>query len=227
MGKLVVSLDGVVIKEVQITKEYLGFATHLVYLGPLYEEVLRADTRTRGKGATVAQSLAGMAGVANIGTDRTWSGSHFDQANWYAFGRLAWNPGQSAADIAAELAHGDEGVFAHAPTDVNVGGLLLPDRGLEADERVAAALADPEQKGRRDVEETGLLLADDDLDAEASLGVDGVRHGPRGPCCGPAAPAPRPSTPPVPGTGWNIPASRRHAPARRRAKYQPRGRAPR
>ncbi|MBD7952972.1 alpha-glucuronidase [Stenotrophomonas sp. Sa5BUN4] len=90
--------------EVQITKEYLGFATHLVYLGPLYEEVLHADAHARGKRSTVAQTLTGMAGVANIGNDRTWSGSHFDQANWYAFGRLAWNPGQSAADIAAEWA---------------------------------------------------------------------------------------------------------------------------
>ncbi|MFL9585274.1 alpha-glucuronidase family glycosyl hydrolase [Stenotrophomonas sp. AB1(2024)] len=90
--------------EVQITKEYLGFATHLVYLGPLFEEVLQSDTRARGERATVAQSLAGMAGVANIGSDRTWSGSHFDQANWYAFGRLAWNPDQSARDIAADWA---------------------------------------------------------------------------------------------------------------------------
>ncbi|WP_422506162.1 alpha-glucuronidase family glycosyl hydrolase [Stenotrophomonas sp. GZD-301] len=90
--------------EVQITKEYLGFATHLVYLGPLYEEVLQSDTRVRGEGATVAQSLTGMAGVANIGNDRTWSGSHFDPANWYAFGRLAWNPQQSARDIAADWA---------------------------------------------------------------------------------------------------------------------------
>ncbi|WP_421567069.1 alpha-glucuronidase family glycosyl hydrolase [Stenotrophomonas sp. PD6] len=89
--------------EVQITKEYLGFASHLVYLGPLYEEVLKANTQ-RPHGATVAQSLTGMAGVANIGTDRTWSGSHFDQANWYAFGRLAWNPSQSARDIAADWA---------------------------------------------------------------------------------------------------------------------------
>lgn len=88
--------------EVQITKEYLGFATHLVYLGPLYEEVLQSHTR--GQGATVAQVLTGMAGVANIGTDRTWSGSHFDPANWYAFGRLAWNPQQSARAIAADWA---------------------------------------------------------------------------------------------------------------------------
>ncbi|MDY0981713.1 MULTISPECIES: alpha-glucuronidase family glycosyl hydrolase [Stenotrophomonas] len=90
--------------EFQITKEYLGFATHLVYLGPLFEEVLQADTRAGGKRFTVAQSLSGIAGVANIGTDRTWSGSHFDQANWYAFGRLAWNPDQSSRDIAADWA---------------------------------------------------------------------------------------------------------------------------
>src|SRR5690348_1621033 len=97
--------------EVQITKEYLGFATHLVYLGALYEEVLRADTQVRGKGSTVARIidgeldghvLSGMAGVANIGSDRNWSGSHFDQANWYAFGRLAWDPELSARTIAEE-----------------------------------------------------------------------------------------------------------------------------
>lgn len=90
--------------EVQITKEYLGFATHLVYLGPLYEEALQSDTHARGEGSTVARSLTGIAGVANLGNDRTWSGSHFDQANWYAFGRLAWNPDQSARDIATDWA---------------------------------------------------------------------------------------------------------------------------
>jgi alpha-glucuronidase len=88
--------------EVQITKEYLGFATHLAYLGTLYEEVLRADTYARGPGSTVAKVIGGMAGVANIGTDRNWSGSHFDQANWYAFGRLAWNPAASAEDVARD-----------------------------------------------------------------------------------------------------------------------------
>ncbi len=99
--------------EFQITKEYLGFATHLVYLGPLYEEVLRADTHARGSGSRVAQvvdgslhgqALTGMAGVANTGRDRNWSGSHFDQANWYAFGRLAWNPHQGAREIATDWA---------------------------------------------------------------------------------------------------------------------------
>ncbi len=95
--------------EFQITKEYLGFATHLVYLGALYEETLASDTYRPGPGHTVAQviegrghALSGMAGVANIGSDRNWSGSIFDQANWYAFGRLAWNPRQSARAIAED-----------------------------------------------------------------------------------------------------------------------------
>lgn len=97
--------------EFQITKEYLGFATHLAYLGSFYEEVLRADTHRPRKGATVAKvcdgslhnySRTAIAGVANTGTDRNWSGSHFDQANWYAFGRLAWNPMQSSKAIAEE-----------------------------------------------------------------------------------------------------------------------------
>ncbi len=80
--------------EFQVTKEYLGFATHLAYLGALYEETL----------LDAAPAVAGMAGVANIGSSRTWSGSHFDQANWYAFGRLAWNPQARARDIALEWA---------------------------------------------------------------------------------------------------------------------------
>ncbi|HYD37133.1 MAG TPA: alpha-glucuronidase family glycosyl hydrolase, partial [Allosphingosinicella sp.] len=92
------------ILEAQITKEYLGFATHLAYLGTMWEEVLRSDTFGRGPGTPVAATLTGMAGVANVGTDRNWSGSHFDQANWYAFGRLAWDPSRSAGAIAGEWA---------------------------------------------------------------------------------------------------------------------------
>ena len=97
--------------EFQITKEYLGFATHLAYLGPLFEETLQADTMMHGKGSTVAKvidgslhgyALTGMAGVANIGTDRNWSGSDFNQANWFAFGRLAWDPSLSSRAIAEE-----------------------------------------------------------------------------------------------------------------------------
>ena len=88
--------------EFQITKEYLGFATHLAYLGTLWEEVLKEDTYARGKGTLVSKTIDGVAGIANIGTDRNWSGSQFDQANWYAFGRLAWDPQGSARAIADE-----------------------------------------------------------------------------------------------------------------------------
>lgn len=102
--------------EFQITKEYLGQATHLAYLGPLFEETLRADTLADGPGSTVAgivagpddrptgSGLTGMAGVANIGRSRDWSGSTFNQANWYAFGRFAWDPQISSALVAREWA---------------------------------------------------------------------------------------------------------------------------
>ncbi len=97
--------------EFQITKEYLGFSTHLVYLGTLYQETLHADTHV-APDATVARVIDGslyadgrptlMAGVSNVGSDRNWTGSHFDQANWYAFGRLAWDPELPAQSIARE-----------------------------------------------------------------------------------------------------------------------------
>lgn len=101
------------VMEVQITKEYLGFATHLAYLAPMWSEVLEADTFAKGRGSTVAKvidgsleghKLTGMAGVANIGSDRNWSGSIFDQANWYAYGRMAWNPDLTPQAIAGEWA---------------------------------------------------------------------------------------------------------------------------
>ncbi len=88
--------------EVQITKEYLGFATHLAYLGTMWEETLDADTHAHGPGSLVRTQISGMAGVANIGADRNWTGSHFDQANWYAFGRLAWDPALEARAVADE-----------------------------------------------------------------------------------------------------------------------------
>lgn len=87
--------------EFQITQEYLGFSTHFVYLGTLFEEVLKTDTYAQGRGSTVASvidgslfstPITGMAGVANIGTDVNWTGHIIGQANWYVFGRLAWNP---------------------------------------------------------------------------------------------------------------------------------------
>ena len=95
--------------EYQITQEYLGFSTHLVFLPKLYEEVLESDTYKQGKGSTVARiiegkpnELSGMAGVANIGSDLNWTGHPFSQANWYGFGRLAWNPELSSEKIAEE-----------------------------------------------------------------------------------------------------------------------------
>ncbi len=93
--------------EVQITQEYLGQDTHLVYLGPMWKEFLTADTSSHGKGSTVASILeaypiTGICGVANVGSDRNWCGQDFAQANWYAFGRLAWNDGLSADAIAEE-----------------------------------------------------------------------------------------------------------------------------
>ena len=97
--------------EFQITQEYLGFSTHLVYLGALFEEVLDTETHVLASGSDVASVIdgtvfghkrTGMAGVANIGTDRDWTGSTFGQANWFAFGRLAWNPARSSKVIAEE-----------------------------------------------------------------------------------------------------------------------------
>ena len=79
--------------ELQITQEYLGQSRHLVYLAPMWREFfLQVPPR----------NLAGIAGVANIGLDKNWCGHHFSQANWYAFGRLAWNPELSSNEIARE-----------------------------------------------------------------------------------------------------------------------------
>lgn len=99
--------------EFQITQENLGHAGHLVYLGTLFEETLQSDTYQNGKGSTVSKSLqnyqkshgiSALAGVPNIGTDLNWTGHLFGQANWYAFGRLAWDPDMSSAKIAEDWA---------------------------------------------------------------------------------------------------------------------------
>lgn len=113
--------------ELQITKEYLGFSTHLVYLGPLFEEVLR----TRPDDKTVAQHVKAMAGVANIGTDRNWTGSHFDQANWYAFGRMAWDPTLAADAVAREWV---QQTFTTAPRAVDgIVSMMLASREAVVD----------------------------------------------------------------------------------------------
>ena len=79
--------------ELQITQEYLGQSRHLVYLAPMWEEFFSLVN---------PQQLKGIAGVANIGLDRNWCGHHFSQANWYAFGRLAWDPSLTSQQIARE-----------------------------------------------------------------------------------------------------------------------------
>ena len=106
--------------EFQLTQEYLGQATTLVYEAPLFKECLDADSYSKarlndtvgqGKGSTVAKVIDGslenypataIAGVANIGNERNWTGHPFGQANWYAFGRLAWDHELSSEQIAEE-----------------------------------------------------------------------------------------------------------------------------
>jgi len=98
--------------EFQITQEYLGFTTNVFYQSILYKECLDSDTYSQGKGSTVAKVIDGtlgtnpnlsmIAGVANTGSDRNWTGHLLSQANWYAFGRLAWNHELTSESIADE-----------------------------------------------------------------------------------------------------------------------------
>ncbi len=97
--------------ELQIAQEYLGFSMQLAFLAPLWKEVLDADTHAQGPGSTVARVIDGsldhqpltlIAGVSNIGDARNWTGHPLAQANWYAFGRLAWDPALTAETIADE-----------------------------------------------------------------------------------------------------------------------------
>jgi alpha-glucuronidase len=94
-----------VMAELEITQENMGHSTDIVYLAPMWKEFLESDTDANGKGSTVAKMLesspmTALAGVANAGRDRNWCGHDFAQANWYAFGRLAWNSDLSADQIA-------------------------------------------------------------------------------------------------------------------------------
>lgn len=97
--------------EFQITQEYLGHSTHLNYLAPMFKECLDSDTYSKGKGSTVAKVIDGslndfkisvMAGVANTGSYVNWTGHPFGQANWYVFGRLAWDHTLSSKQMALE-----------------------------------------------------------------------------------------------------------------------------
>ena len=100
-----------VMPELQITQEYLGQSIHLVFLATMWEEFLKSDTYQEGEGSTVARCTDGsiypqthtaIAGVSNIGLDANWCGHHFAQANWYTFGRLAWNNTLTSEQIADE-----------------------------------------------------------------------------------------------------------------------------
>ena len=111
--------------ELQITQEYLGLSVHLAYLGPMWQEVLEADTFAQGPGSTVASVIDGrlykrdlsvIAGVANTGSDRNWTGHPLAQANWYTFGRLAWDNTLSSATIAHEWT---QMTFGRAPATVD------------------------------------------------------------------------------------------------------------
>ncbi len=99
--------------ELQITQEYLGASIQLAYLAPLWEEVLDQDTFVSGPGSTVGRVVDGslfdhpvsaIAGVANTGDDRNWTGHPLAQANWYAYGRLAWDHELGSREIATEWA---------------------------------------------------------------------------------------------------------------------------
>ena len=97
--------------ELQITQEYLGQGNHLVFLSPMWEEFLNSETYSNEEGSSIArisdgeitnQKITAIAGVSNIGEDPNWCGHHFAQANWYAFGRLAWDNRLTSAHIAGE-----------------------------------------------------------------------------------------------------------------------------
>lgn len=135
-----------VMPEFQITQEYLGASKQLVFLSTLWEECLNSDTYKIGKGSTVAACTDGslsktdftaIAGVANIGNDVNWTGHTFAQANWYAFGRLAWNNKLESKVIAAEwikqtfLDHKEKTIDANfVKTTQNI---MLESRGAAVD----------------------------------------------------------------------------------------------
>lgn len=101
-----------VMSEMQITQEYLGHSNHMVYLHPMWKECLDSDTYQEGEGSTVAAITLGkvhgntqysaIAGVTNIGDSVNWCGHQMAQVNWYAFGRMAWNPDLSSEQIVNE-----------------------------------------------------------------------------------------------------------------------------
>ncbi|MDB6019538.1 MAG: alpha-glucuronidase [Pedosphaera sp.] len=96
-----------VMAECEITQENMGHSTDIVFLAPMWKELFQSDTFANGRGTTVmdtleASPLTGIAGVSNAGDDTNWCGHDFAQANWYAFGRLAWGSNLSSDQIAEE-----------------------------------------------------------------------------------------------------------------------------
>ena len=126
-----------IMMEFQLTQEYLGQGTNLVYLAPLFKECLEGDTWSNGKGSTVAKvidgsldnhSLTGMAGVSNIGNDIDWTGHPFAQANWYALGRLSWDYDLTSGQIADEwlrMTFSNDAIFVR-----DIKGMMLSSREI-------------------------------------------------------------------------------------------------
>lgn len=101
-----------IMPEVQITQEYLGHSIYMAYLHPMWKECLDSDTYQYGQGSTVSaitqgklrqSSISAIAGVSNIGDDANWCGHDLAQANWYAYGRMAWNTNTSSKQIVEEF----------------------------------------------------------------------------------------------------------------------------
>jgi len=119
--------------EVQLTQEYLGQATHLVYEAPMFQEILHSNTYSKGNKSELVSvidgslfnhgKLNGISGVANIGNDINWCGHPFAQSNWYAFGRMAWNTNLSPTDMAKEWVK--QTFSSNAKTESTIEDMLL------------------------------------------------------------------------------------------------------
>jgi alpha-glucuronidase len=123
--------------ELQVTQEYLGHSTHLVYLAPMWKEAFSFDLYSDGPGTTLARIIDGsagpapqkggtpsaIAGVSNIGDNRNWTGHLFAQANWYAYGRLAWDHTLSSASIAEEWVRST--LTDHEPAVGTIVGMMM------------------------------------------------------------------------------------------------------
>src|SRR5262249_23743776 len=109
--------------ELQITQEYMGQSRHLVFLVPMWKEVLDFDMHIRDGRTPVKRIVAGFVGVSNVGLNDNWFGNHMSQANLYGFGRLAWNPDLSSNEITEEwtrLTFGSDARVVETITDIQL-----------------------------------------------------------------------------------------------------------